>query len=74
MTTRKRRQAERIKVYGLILSHHRCGQEIFVGADGRFFAVETRDRGRKDAAKEAITVCPHCGKYLQREDLEVPEA
>jgi hypothetical protein len=69
MTTRKRRQAERIKAYGLILNHHRCGRGIFVGADGRFFAAENRDRGRIDAAREAITVCPECGRDLAPEHL-----
>lgn len=74
MTTRKRRQAERIKAYGLVLNHHCCGRGIFIGADGRFFAAEARDRGRTDAAKEATMICPECGKSLQPQDFEVTEA
>jgi hypothetical protein len=74
MTTRKRRQADRIKAYGLILNNHRCGRGIFIGADGRYFAAEDRAQGRVDAAKEAITVCPQCRRDLVREDMQVAEA
>lgn len=74
MTTRKRRQVERIKAYGLVLKQHRCGQGIFVGADGCFFAAENRDRRCTDAGKEAITVCPQCGRNLHEQDLEVAAA
>jgi hypothetical protein len=73
MTTRKRRQAERIKAYGLVLHRHRCGREIFVGADGQFFAAEAHADSDTQPGKTAIMVCPQCGRELDRPSLAVFE-
>ncbi len=73
MTTRKRRQAERIKAYGLALHRHHCGQEIFIGANGQFFVAEAHADRDTQPGKSAITVCPQCGRDLDRASLAVAE-
>ncbi len=69
MTTRRKRQAQRMKAYGLVLKTHRCGRAIFVGDDNLFFPAQERSGMDPVPGKEPIAACPQCGREILAKDL-----